>query len=58
MWRIRTDQELTEPYKYLDTVANIKKKRMDWMCSMNGSVKEVKKISVSQPDRRGKPRMR
>ena len=28
MWRIKTDQELRELYKYLDIVADIKKNRL------------------------------
>jgi len=34
MWRIRTDRELRELYKCLETVADIGK---DWTCSKNGS---------------------
>ena len=30
-WRIRTSQELREPYKDLDVVADIKKKKLEWI---------------------------
>jgi len=31
IWRIRTNQELRELYRNLDTVANIKRKRSEWI---------------------------
>jgi hypothetical protein len=31
IWRIRTNKELRELYKDLDIVADIKKKRFEWM---------------------------
>jgi hypothetical protein len=31
IWRIRTNQDLRELHKDLDTVANIKKKRLEWI---------------------------
>jgi len=31
MWKIRSNQELSELHKDLDTLANIKKKRLDWI---------------------------
>jgi len=31
IWIARTNQELRELYKHLDTVADIKKKRLDWI---------------------------
>jgi len=30
-WRIRTNPELRELYKYLDIIADIKKKRLEWI---------------------------
>jgi hypothetical protein len=42
MWRIKTDQELRELYKYLDIGEEIKKEEigMGWACSKNGLGKE------------------
>jgi len=42
MWRIKTDQELRELYKYLDIVADIKREEIGigWACSKNGSGKD------------------
>jgi hypothetical protein len=31
IWKIRTNQELRELYKDLDTVVDIKKKRLEWI---------------------------
>jgi hypothetical protein len=31
MWRIRTNLELKEIYKCIDIVADIKKKRLEWI---------------------------
>jgi hypothetical protein len=31
MWRIRSNQELQELYKYLDIATDIKKRRLEWM---------------------------
>ena len=31
MWRKRTDQQLRELYRDLDLVADIKKKRLEWI---------------------------
>jgi len=30
-WRIRTNQTLREPYEDSDTVADVKKKRTEWI---------------------------
>ena len=63
IWRIRTNQELRELYKDLDIVADIKKKRQEWIeqvVRMDQGTR-VKKIFESKPDgsrRRGRPRMR
>ena len=60
MWRKRTDQELRELYKDLDTAAHINKKRLDWtghVVRMNQG-RTVKKIFESKPvgrRRRGRP---
>jgi len=52
--RIRTNQELRELYKDLDTVAHINKKRLDWtghVVRMNQG-RTVKKIFESKPEGR------
>ena len=62
IWRIRTNKELRELYKYLHVVADIKKKRME----RTGNVvrmdqrRTVKKIFESKLEgsRRGRPRFR
>ena len=43
MWIVRCDQEMGELYKYLDRVTGIKNKkiRIYWLCSNNGSRKEI-----------------
>jgi len=38
IWRIRTDQEMREPYKDLDIVAGIRKKRLEWIGHVVGMV--------------------
>ena len=61
IWTIRTNQELRELYKYLDIVAAIKKKKLEWIGHAvrmdQGST--VKKISESRREgsiRMGRPR--
>jgi len=52
IWRIRTNQELRELYKDLDTVAHSNKKRLDWIghvVRMNQG-RTVKKIFESKPE--------
>jgi len=61
IWRIITDQELTEIYKDLDIVADIKKKSLEWVghVARMGQGRTVKKIYESKPERcrrRGRPR--
>jgi len=63
IWRIRTDQELREPYKDLDTVTDIKNKALEWIGHVVGmdQGRTVKKIFDSEPEgsrRRVRPRMR
>jgi len=62
IWRIRTNQELRELYKDLDTVADIKKKRLEWIGHVLRMDKgtRVKKIFESKLEgsRRGRPRLR
>ena len=52
IWKIRTNQELRELHKDLDTVANIKKKRLEWVGHVvrmdQGRI--VKKIFESKPE--------
>jgi hypothetical protein len=61
IWVIRTDQELREPYKDLDIVADIKMKTLEWIghvVTMDQG-RAVKKIFESEPEgRRGRPRLR
>ena len=58
MWRIRTDQELRELCKELDTVVNIITKRMEWTGHVvrMAQGRTVKKILESKPE--GSRRMR
>ena len=54
IWRIRTNQELRELYKDLDTVAHINNKRLDWtghVARMNQG-RAVKKKNESKPEGR------
>ena len=46
IWRIRTNQKLGELYKDLDKVANIKKKRPEWIGHLKrmGNGRVVRKI--------------
>jgi hypothetical protein len=60
MWRIKTDQELRELYKYLDIAADIKKNRLGWVGHVVriDQVRIVKKIFESEPEgsrRKGRP---
>jgi hypothetical protein len=60
IWRIRTNQEMGELYKDLDTVADINRKRMEW----TGHVvrtdlgRTVKNIQKSKPEGSTKGRLR
>jgi hypothetical protein len=61
-WRI-SDQELRQLYKDLDTVADIKKKRLEWVGPVVGmdQGRMVKKIFESKLEgrrRKGRPRCR
>jgi hypothetical protein len=63
IWRIRTNQKLRELYKDLYIVADIKKKRLEWLGHLvrmhHG--KRVQKISESKLEgrrRMGRPRFR
>jgi hypothetical protein len=63
MWRIRTNQKLGELYKNLDTVADIKKKRFEWMghvarMDQGRTVKEVSESKAEGSRRRVRPRLR
>jgi len=67
MWRIRTNQELRDLYKDLykdlDRVADIKKKRLEWIGRLvrMDQGRTVKKIFESEPEgsrRRGGARLR
>jgi hypothetical protein len=50
--RIRTNQKLGEPYKELDILAAIKKKRLEWVGHVvrMDQGRTVKKIFESKPD--------
>ena len=63
MWGIRTDQELQEGYRYVDTVADIRKKSLEWMGRVvrldHGRL--VEKMFENKPEGRKRmvrPRMR
>jgi hypothetical protein len=63
IWRIRTNEELWELFEDSDIVADIKRKRMEWLRHLrrmdHGRV--VMKVFESKPvgrKRKGRPRMR
>ena len=63
MWRIRINQKLGELYENLDMVADIKKKRFEWMghvarMDQGRTVKEVFESKAEGSRRRVRPRMR
>jgi hypothetical protein len=61
IWIIRTDQELREPHKELDLVADIKMKTLEWIGHVvrMDQGRTVTKIFESEPEgRRGRPRLR
>ena len=63
IWRIRTNQQLRELYEDVDIVADIKKKRWEWIGHVVRMDKgrTVKKVFESKPEgsrRRGRPRLR
>jgi len=61
MWRIRTNQELRELYKYLDIVADIKKETLEWIglvvrINQGRTVKKAFERKL-EGSRRGTPRL-
>ena len=63
MWRIRINQKLGELYENLDMVADIKKKRFEWMghvarMDQGRTVKEVFESKAEGSRRRVRPRLR
>ena len=63
IWRIRTNQELRELYRNIDIVANIKRKRLEWIghVIIMDQGRTYKKIFESKAEgsrRRGRPRLR
>ena len=63
IWIVKTDQELREPYKDLDMVADIKKTTLEWIghVVITDQGRAVKKIFESEPEgsrKRGRPRLR
>jgi len=63
MWRVRTDQELGELCKDLDIVADIKRKRFEWMghvarTDQGRTVKEIFESKAEGNRRRVRPRLR
>jgi hypothetical protein len=52
IWRIRSNQEMREPYKDLHIVADIKEKRLDWIGHVvrMDQGRTVKKIFESKPE--------
>jgi len=60
IWKTRTNQELRELYKDLDTVVDIKKNRIEWIghVARMDQGRIVKKVFESKPEgnrRRGRP---
>jgi hypothetical protein len=62
MWRIRTNQELEELCKVQDIVADIKKKRLEWIGHAvrmdQGRTVKVSEIKPEGSRRRVRPRLR
>jgi hypothetical protein len=63
IWIIRMSRELRELYKITDIVADIKKKRVEWIGNVvwMDQGRRVKKIFESKPEgsrRRGRPSLR
>ena len=63
IWRIRTNKELRELYKDLHIVANIKKKRLEWIghvvrMDQGRTVKKIFESKLEVSRRRGRPRLR
>jgi hypothetical protein len=54
IWRIRTNKELRELYKVLDIVADIKRKRLEWIGHLlrMDHGRDVKKMFESKPEGR------
>ena len=61
IWRIRTNRELRELYKDLDIVADIKKKRLEWIGQVlrmdQGTTVKIFESKL-EGSRRGRPRLR
>jgi len=62
IWRIRTDKGIRERYKDVDTVADIERRRSEWIghavrMDQGGT---VRKMPENKPEgsRRGRPRLR
>jgi hypothetical protein len=63
IWRISTNQEVRELYKYVDIAAGFKKKRVEWIphVARMGLRRTFKKIFESKTEgsrRRARPRLR
>lgn len=63
MWKIRTDEELQEVYRDLDTVADITEKSLGWMGHVvtldhGRLVKKMFEIKLEGRRGTGRPRMR
>ena len=63
MWRIRINQELSELYKDLDIVADIREKRLEWTghvvrIDQGRAAKKIFESKLEGSRRRGRPRMR
>ena len=52
IWKIRVYQELREIYKHLDTVVDIKKKRLEWIghVARTDQGNTVKKVCERKPE--------
>ena len=63
IWRIRFGQELREVYKDPDIVADIKRKRLEWIghvvrMDQGRTVKKIFESKQEGSSRRGRPRQR
>jgi hypothetical protein len=63
MWRIRINQELSELYKDLDIVADIREKRLEWTghvvrIDQGRAAKKIFESKLEGSRRSGRPRMR
>ena len=63
MWRIRSNQELSEVHNDLDIVADVKKERLEWIghvvrMDKGGRVKKIFESKSEGSRKSGRPRLR